>query len=99
MLEEFKQHAAECLKHVKEKDTETIQYDWFLNSDKTECEICVNYLFPFYENYLPSFKGPNGGRQFFVVTIRLLLWLLVSLGSQNRRISVNYLLSIVGCSY
>jgi len=39
MLEEFKQNAAECLKHVKEKDTETIQYDWFVNSDKTECEI------------------------------------------------------------
>ena len=43
MLEEFKQHAAECLKHVKEKDTETIQYDWFLNSDKTDCEIREKY--------------------------------------------------------
>jgi len=43
MLEEFKQHAAECLKHVKEKDTETIQYDWFLNSDETGCEIREKY--------------------------------------------------------
>ena len=43
MLEEFKQHAAECLNHVKEKDTETIQYDWFLNSDNTECEIREKY--------------------------------------------------------
>jgi quinol monooxygenase YgiN len=43
MLEEFKQHAAECLNHVKEKDTETIQYDWFLNRDNTECEIREKY--------------------------------------------------------
>jgi quinol monooxygenase YgiN len=39
MLEEFKQHAAECIKQVKKKDSETLQYDWFLSSDKTECEI------------------------------------------------------------
>ena len=43
MLEEFKQNAAECLKQVKEKDIETIQYDWFLNSDNTECEIREKY--------------------------------------------------------
>jgi quinol monooxygenase YgiN len=39
MLEDFKQHAAECIKQVKKKDSETLQYDWFLSSDKTECEI------------------------------------------------------------
>ena len=39
MLEEFKQHAAECIKQVEKKDSETLQYDWFLSSDKTECEI------------------------------------------------------------
>ena len=39
MLEEFKQHAAECIKQVKKNDSETLQYDWFLSSDKTECEI------------------------------------------------------------
>ena len=39
MLEEFKEQAAECMKQVKEKDSETLQYDWFLSSDKTECEI------------------------------------------------------------
>ena len=39
MLEEFKHKAAECMKRVKEKDSETVQYDWFLSSDKTECEI------------------------------------------------------------
>ena len=43
MLEEFKKHATECLKKVKEKDSETLQYDWFLNSDKTECEIREMY--------------------------------------------------------
>ena len=43
MLEEFREHAAECLKQVKEKDSETLQYDWFLNSDKTECEIREMY--------------------------------------------------------
>ena len=39
MLEEFKQRAAECIKQVKEKDSETLQYDWFLSSDNSECEI------------------------------------------------------------
>jgi quinol monooxygenase YgiN len=39
MLEEFKQHAVECIKQVKKKDRETLQYDWFLSTDKTECEI------------------------------------------------------------
>ena len=28
-----------CIKQVKKKDSETLQYDWFLSSDKTECEI------------------------------------------------------------
>jgi hypothetical protein len=27
MLEEFKQHAAECIKQVKKKDSETLQYE------------------------------------------------------------------------
>ena len=39
MLEEFKQHAAESIKQVKEKDSETLQYDWFLSSDNSECEM------------------------------------------------------------
>ena len=43
MLEEFKRHAAECLKQVKEKDPGTLQYDWFLSSDNTECEIREAY--------------------------------------------------------
>jgi quinol monooxygenase YgiN len=38
-LEEFKQLAIEAMKIVKEKDTGTLKYDWFINSDGTECEI------------------------------------------------------------
>ena len=43
MLEDFKRHAGECIKQVKEKDVGTLQYDWFLDSDKTECEIREAY--------------------------------------------------------
>ena len=42
-LEGFKQQAAICISQVKEKDPGTLQYDWFLNSDKTECEIREAY--------------------------------------------------------
>ncbi|MCZ7385434.1 MAG: antibiotic biosynthesis monooxygenase [Candidatus Methanoperedens sp.] len=38
-LEGFKQQAAECIRLTKEKDTGTLQYDWFISSDRTECEI------------------------------------------------------------
>ncbi len=38
-LEGFRQLAAECIRQTKEKDSGTLQYDWFLNSDLTECEI------------------------------------------------------------
>ena len=43
MLEEFKQQAAKCISVVKEKDPGTLQYDWFINSDMTECEIREKY--------------------------------------------------------
>lgn len=42
-LEGFKRQAAECIKLTKEKDTKTLRYDWFLNSDQTECEIRESY--------------------------------------------------------
>ena len=42
-LEGFKQHAAEIIRQAKEKDTKTLQYDWFLNSDQTECEVREAY--------------------------------------------------------
>lgn len=38
-LEGFKQQAAECIRQTKEKDTQTLRYDWFLNFDQTECEV------------------------------------------------------------
>jgi quinol monooxygenase YgiN len=38
-LEGFKQQAAECIRQAKEKDTQTLRYDWFLNSDQTACEV------------------------------------------------------------
>jgi quinol monooxygenase YgiN len=43
MLDEFKQQAAKCISVVKDKDSGTLQYDWFLSSDKTECEIRETY--------------------------------------------------------
>ncbi|MHA2127639.1 MAG: putative quinol monooxygenase [Promethearchaeota archaeon] len=42
-LEEFKQTATDCLNLVREKDTKTLKYDWFLNGDQTECEIHEEY--------------------------------------------------------
>ena len=38
-LDGFKQQAAECISQTREKDTGTLQYDWFLSSDQTECEV------------------------------------------------------------
>lgn len=43
MLEEFKRHVAEYIKQVKEKDSGTLQADWFVSCDKTECEIRETY--------------------------------------------------------
>lgn len=43
MLDGIKQHANECIQRVREKDTGTIQYDWFISSDNTECEIRETY--------------------------------------------------------
>jgi quinol monooxygenase YgiN len=40
----FKRQAAECIRQTKEKDTQTIRYDWFINSDETECEIREAYM-------------------------------------------------------
>jgi len=43
MLDEFKQQATKCISTVKEKDPGTLQYDWFISSNKTECEIRETY--------------------------------------------------------
>ena len=42
-LDEFKRQAAMCILQVKEKNPGTLQYDWFLNSDETKCEIREAY--------------------------------------------------------
>ena len=43
MLKEFKRQVAEYIKQVKDKDIGTLQADWFISSDKTECEIRESY--------------------------------------------------------
>lgn len=43
-LDGFKKQAAEIIRQVKEKDTGTLRYDWFLSSDETECEILEAYV-------------------------------------------------------
>ena len=42
-LKGFKQQAAEIIRQTKEKDTKTLRYDWFLNSDQTACEVREAY--------------------------------------------------------
>ena len=42
-LEDFKTIAAECMNIVREKDTGTLQYDWFFNQDQTECHVREQY--------------------------------------------------------
>jgi steroid delta-isomerase-like uncharacterized protein len=43
-LDGFKLQAAEIMKQVKEKDTKTLRYDWFLSDDGTECEVREGYV-------------------------------------------------------
>jgi len=38
-LEEFKRQASEIIAQAKAKDPGTLQYDWFLSGDGTECEV------------------------------------------------------------
>ncbi len=42
-LDEFKQVAAKMLSVTTQRDTGTLQYDWFLNSDQTMCVIREAY--------------------------------------------------------
>jgi quinol monooxygenase YgiN len=42
-LEEYKQQVSEYIRQIKEKDTGTLQFDWFISDDKTECEIRETY--------------------------------------------------------
>ena len=43
MLEEFMRQVAEYIKQVKEKDSGTLQADWFISCDMAECEIRETY--------------------------------------------------------
>ena len=38
-LEGFKAQAAEMLRLTREKDTQTLRWDWFINEDGTDCEV------------------------------------------------------------
>ena len=42
-LEEFKKLADECIRLTREKDSGTLQYDWFLNAEQTACVILEHY--------------------------------------------------------
>lgn len=42
--EEFKKLAKACITIVKEKDTGTLQYDWFYSSDESECNVLETYV-------------------------------------------------------
>ena len=42
-LADFKEVAARCMQSVREKDTGTLQYDWFFNDDETECVVRETY--------------------------------------------------------
>jgi quinol monooxygenase YgiN len=42
-LDEFRDVAAKCMQSVREKDSGTLQYDWFFNEDHTECVVREKY--------------------------------------------------------
>lgn len=42
-LEEFKELAAQCMQLVRDRDSGTLQYDWFFNDDHTECVVRETY--------------------------------------------------------
>lgn len=43
-LEGFKTQAAELLRLTREKDTQTLRYDWFIDEDAKECEVHEAYM-------------------------------------------------------
>src|SRR5512133_451825 len=43
-LEGFKAQAAEIMSQVREKDTKTLRYDWFISDDGTKCEVREAYV-------------------------------------------------------
>jgi quinol monooxygenase YgiN len=45
-LEGFRRQAAEIIRLSRERDTQTLRYDWFLTRDGTECEVRELYTSP-----------------------------------------------------
>jgi hypothetical protein len=43
-LDGFRAQAAELVRLTREKDTQTLRYDWFINEDAMECEVHELYL-------------------------------------------------------
>ncbi len=43
-VEAFKRHAAEMMRVTRERDTETLAYDWFLSSDGIQVEVREAYV-------------------------------------------------------
>lgn len=43
-LDGFKTQVAEIMRLVREQDTQTLRYDWFLSDDGTACEVREAYL-------------------------------------------------------
>ena len=39
MLDEYKRYVSEYINKITEKDSGTLQFDWFISSDKKEAEI------------------------------------------------------------
>ena len=42
-LDGFKRQALEIIRQTREKDTKTLRYEWYLNSDNTACEVREAY--------------------------------------------------------
>jgi hypothetical protein len=43
-MERFKARAAELVRLTRERDTQTIRYDWFIDEAAMECEVHELYL-------------------------------------------------------
>lgn len=43
-LEGFKAQAAELIRLAREKDTQTLRYDWFIDENAMECEVHEAYV-------------------------------------------------------
>ena len=43
MLDEYKRYVSEYMTRIKQKDTGTLQFDWFISGDKKEAEIIEVY--------------------------------------------------------